>query len=128
MMRLSTMLKIDSTVDTQWRSRIAVRILEHWEHDAGSAQFFRSSTNFVYIFRKGGERYFLRFADSVERTGAAIEAEMALLGWVTASGMTVTTPITSKNGRCMETVETDLGTFHAVVFAKLQGSQVAKES
>jgi Ser/Thr protein kinase RdoA (MazF antagonist) len=127
MMKLSTMLKVDSTVDTQWQSRIAERILEHWEHDQGSAQFFRSSTNFVYVFRKGGERSFLRFADSAERTGAAIEAEMALLCWVASKGMTVTTPIASKNGRCVEKVETDLGTFHAVVFAELQGSQGAIE-
>src|SRR5260370_10184467 len=127
MMKLSTMLKVDSTVDTQWQSRIAERILEHWEHDPGSAQFFRSSTNFVYVFRKEGERSFLRFADSAERLGAAIEAEMALLSFLASKGMTVTTPIVSKNGRCVETVETDLGTFHAVVFAGLQGSHGALE-
>jgi len=127
MMKLSTMLKVDSTVDTQGQSRIAEQILEHWEHDQGSAQFFRSSTNFVYVFRNGGERSFLRFADSAERTGAEISAEMALLGFVASKGMTVTTPIASKNGRCVETVETDLGTFHAVVFAELQGSQGAIE-
>jgi len=127
MMKLSTMLKVDSTVDALWQSRIAEQILVRWEHDQGSAQFFRSSTNFVYVFRKYGERYFLRIADSAERTGAAIEAEMALLCWLANKGMTVTTPIASKNGRCVETVETDLGTFHAVVFAGLQGSQVAFE-
>lgn len=98
MMKLSTMLKVDSTVNTQWQSRIAEQILEHWEHDQGSAQFFRSSTNFVYVFRKGGERSFLRFADSAERTGAAIEAEMALLGFVASKGMTVTTPLRPKMG------------------------------
>ena len=99
-------------------------MLEHWEHDPGSAQFFRSSTNFVYIFRKGGERCFLRFADSTERTGAAIEAEMALLSFLASKGMTVATPVASKNDRCVETVEADLGTFHGVVFAELQGAQV----
>jgi Ser/Thr protein kinase RdoA (MazF antagonist) len=123
MMKLSTMLKVDSTVDTQGQSRIAERILEHWEHDPGSAWFFRSSTNFVYVFRKGGEPYFLRFAESAEREGAAIEAEMALLSFLDNQGMTVTTPIGSQNGRCMETVETDLGTFHAVVFAQLPGRE-----
>jgi Ser/Thr protein kinase RdoA (MazF antagonist) len=127
MMKLSTMLKVDSTVDAQWQSPIAEQILEHWEHDQRPARLFRSSTNFVYVFRKGGERYFLRFADSTERTGAAIDAEMALLGWLANKGMIVTTPIASKKGRCIETVETDLGTFHAVVFAGLQGSQVAFE-
>src|SRR5438270_8504635 len=127
MMKLSTMLKVDSTVDTQWHSPIAEQMLEPWEHDQESAQFFRSSTNFVYVFRKKGERSFLRFAESAERTGAAIEAEVALLSWVASKGMTVTTPIASKNGRCVETVETDLGPFHAVVFAELQGSQGALE-
>jgi hypothetical protein len=32
MMKLSTMLKVDSTVDKEWRSRIADRLLEQWEH------------------------------------------------------------------------------------------------
>jgi Ser/Thr protein kinase RdoA (MazF antagonist) len=127
MMKLSMMLKVDSTVDKEWQSRIAERILEHWEHDQGSAQFFRSSTNFVYVFRKGGEYYFLRFADSTERTGAAVEAEMALLSFLASKGTRVSTPIASKNGRCMETVEADLGTFHAVVFAQLQGREVEIE-
>jgi Ser/Thr protein kinase RdoA (MazF antagonist) len=124
MMKLSTMLKVDSTVDTQWRSRIAEQILEHWEHDQGSAQFFRASNNFVFIFRKGGEPYFLRFAESAERIGTEIEAEVALLSFLDNQGMIVTTPVASKNGRCMETVETDLGTFHAVVFTQLQGREV----
>ncbi len=127
MMKLSTMLKVDSTVDTRRQSRIAEHILTYWEHDQGSAQFFRSSTNFVYVFRKGGARCFLRFAASTERTEAAIAAEMALLGFLDSLGMTVTTPIASNNGRCMETVETDLGTFHAVVFAQLPGSQLEIE-
>lgn len=117
------MLRVDSAVDAQWHSHIADRILECWEHDPGSARFFRSSANFVYVFLNQGERYFLRFADSSERSRAALEAEMTLLSWLAASGMTVTTPILSRNGHSVETVETDLGTFHAVVFAKLQGAQ-----
>jgi Ser/Thr protein kinase RdoA (MazF antagonist) len=127
MMKLSTMLKVDSTVDTQSRSRIAEQILERWEHDQGSAQFFRSSANFVYIFRKGGEAYFLRFAESAQRTKAELEAEMALLNFLASQAATVATPVASKNGRCVETVETDLGTFHAVVFAQLQGREVEIE-
>jgi Ser/Thr protein kinase RdoA (MazF antagonist) len=127
MMKLSTILKVDSAVDAQGQSHIAERILAHWEHDPGSAQFFRSSTNFVYTFRKGGKRYFLRFADNAERTEAEISAEMELLCWIASKGMAVTTPIASWHGRYVETVETDLGTFYAVVFAALQGAQVDLE-
>jgi Ser/Thr protein kinase RdoA (MazF antagonist) len=78
----------------------------------------------VYVFRKGGERCFLRFAESAERTGAEILAEMALLSFLGSQGMRVSTPVASKDGRCVETVETDLGTFHAVVSAQLQGREV----
>lgn len=124
MMKLSTMLKIGRTVDADGHSPIAEHIMEHWEHDQGSVQRYRSSTNFVYIFRKGGERCFLRFADSTEKTRAAIEAEIDVLHWVAAQGMTVSTPMRSRNGQCVETVETDLGTFHAVVFVGLSGSHL----
>ncbi|HET9110060.1 MAG TPA: phosphotransferase [Ktedonobacterales bacterium] len=118
------MLAVDSAVDAQGRSRIAARILEQWEHDPESARFFRSSANFVYTFRKADERYFLRFADSAERSEAEISAELALLRWLAQQGLLVPTPIASKRGRWMETVETDLGTFHAVVFAALRGAQL----
>ena len=123
MMKLSIMLKVDSTIDEEGQSQIADHILEQWEYDQGSARFFRSSTNFVYTFCKDGEQCFLRFAASADRTRAAIEAEMALLSFLGSQGMRVSTPVASKNGRCVETVVTDLGIFHAVVFAQLQGRE-----
>lgn len=123
MMKLSAMLKVDSTIDAEGRSHIAERILEPWEHDPGSARFCRSSANFVYTFSKDGERSFLRFADSDERSEAEIAAELALLRWVADQGMRVATPVASNRGREMETVATDLGTFHAVVFPALQGAE-----
>ncbi len=131
MMKLSVMLKVDSAIDDEGRSRIADRILEPWEHEPGSARFFRSSANFVYTFskdgEKGGERCFLRFADSGERSAAEIAAEMALLRWLASQGMPVTAPVASRHGRDMETVATDAGTFHAVVFPALVGAQMEIE-
>lgn len=124
MMKLSTMLKVNSTIDAHWYSRIAEQILEPWEHDQSSARFFRASANFVYTFRTQGKDYVLRFTDSAERSAAAVEGEMVLLQWLTSKGLIVTPPIASKNGRSVEKVETDLGTFYGVVFPLLQGVQV----
>lgn len=131
MMKLSVMLKVDSAIDEEGRSPIAERILERWGHEPGSARFYRSSANFVYTFSRGGEqgggRCFLRFADSGERSAAEVAAELALLRWVASQDMRVAAPIASTHGREMETVATDLGTFHAVVFPALPGAQMEIE-
>ena len=124
MMKLSTMRTVDSTVDTHGGSPIAEQILTSWDHDQGSIRFFRSSANFVYRFRQGGKPCFLRFADTSERRRDTIEAEIGILQWVAQRGMTVTSPLPSRNGNFVETVMTHLGTFHAVVFAGLEGSQL----
>jgi Ser/Thr protein kinase RdoA (MazF antagonist) len=124
MMKLSKMRTVDSTVDTHGGSPIAEQILTPWDHEQGSVRFFRSSANFVYRFRQGGKPCFLRFAATSERTRDTIEAEIDILQWVAKRGMTVTSPLPSRNGNFVETVATDLGIFHAVVFAGLEGAQL----
>jgi Ser/Thr protein kinase RdoA (MazF antagonist) len=123
MMRLSTMWRVDGTVRADRGSPVAERVLEPWAHDAGSVQFFRSSANFLYTFRSEGAPFFLRFADATERSREAIEAEVALLGWLAAAGIAVTLPVASRRGNPVETVETDRGAFHAVVFPAVCGEQ-----
>ena len=124
MMKLSTIRTVDSTVDAYGSSPIAEQILKQWDYEQGSVRFFRSSANFVYRFLKEGKPCFLRFADTSERTRETIEAEIDILQWVAERGITVTSPLPSENGNFIETVVTDLGTFHAVVFAGLEGSQL----
>ncbi|HEX2347831.1 MAG TPA: phosphotransferase [Ktedonobacterales bacterium] len=111
MMKLSVMLRVDGVIDDEGRSRVAERMLEQWAHEPGSERFFRSSANFVYSFRRGDERCFLRFAERGERSAEEIEAELALLRWLARQGMRVAAPIASDRGRWVETVETDLGHF-----------------
>ncbi len=92
MMKLSAMLKVDCTVGANGWSPVAEQILKYWEHEQGSLRFFRSSANFVYVFRGDGRQRFLRFAESSERTRATIETEIDILHWVADRGMTVATP------------------------------------
>lgn len=124
MMKLSTLWKIDATVDAGGCTPTAEHILTHWSHEAGSLRFFRSSANFLYRFQQDGESFFLRFADNAERSRAMIEAEIALVNWLDGAGIDVATPIPSRNGHFVETIKTELGAFYAVVFAGLPGSQV----
>jgi Ser/Thr protein kinase RdoA (MazF antagonist) len=121
-MRLSTLCTVDRTVDAQGGSPIAAQIAARWEHDEGSVRFFRSSANFVYRFQRAGRPFYLRFADSSERTRDMVDAEVDILQSVASRGMTVTTPIPSSQRHLVETVRTELGTFHAVVFGGMDGA------
>jgi Ser/Thr protein kinase RdoA (MazF antagonist) len=124
MMRLSILCTVDRTVDAQWGSPIAAQIAGRWEHDEGSVRFFRSSANFVYRLQRGGRPFYLRFADSSERTRKMVVTEVDILQSVAARGMAVTTPVPSSHGHLVETVRTELGTFHAVVFGGMEGAQL----
>ena len=124
MMKLTTMWRIDQTIDEAGRSPVADEVLAPWDHDPGSLSFFRSSANFVYAFRHRGQARFLRFADERERTRPTIEAEIALLQRLIETGLNVNIPIPSRHDHFVETVTTARGTFHAVVFTALPGDHL----
>lgn len=123
MMRLTVMWNVDSTIDPDGRSPVAERIVERWRHDSGTVRFFRSSANFLYTVQIDGTPHFLRFADGQERRRQAIEADIDLLVGLRQTGIDVPLPVASSHGNLVETVETRWGTFHAVVFPALEGTQ-----
>jgi Ser/Thr protein kinase RdoA (MazF antagonist) len=123
MMRLSTMLRVDGATSAEGRNPVAEAALEHWRHDAGSLRFFRSSANFVHVFRVDGALRFLRLAEGSERRREAIEDELALLRVLAVRGLPVAIPCESDRGRSVEMLATPLGVFHACAFAALQGEQ-----
>lgn len=123
MMRLSTMKKVVATVDENWRSTLAEKILERWSYDPGSVYYFRSSANFVFVFSKQGKKYFLRFNDACERSLKAVEAEVEILQFLRDKSIRTSQPVPSLDQKYVETIETELGTFYAVVFEALHGEQ-----
>ena len=124
MMRLSTMLRVDRTIDDAGSSPVAARIVSAWPHDAGSLGFVRSSANFIYAFSHGGAEYVLRFADGAERGVGELAAEAALMNWLANRGVPTPRPLLSRRGRDVETVVTDLCTFHAMALPVLEGTVV----
>ncbi|MFS0557093.1 phosphotransferase enzyme family protein [Brevibacillus sp. 179-C9.3 HS] len=127
MMRLSTMQKVVATVDEEWKSPLAEQIMERWAHDEDSIYYYRSSANFVFIFEVDGQSHFLRFNDASERTAESIEAELQILQYLRDKSVHTAQPVLSVNNRYVETVETDIGTFHAVVFQGLSGEHAEME-
>lgn len=122
MMKLSTMKTIVDTVDEEWNSSFGEKIAGLWGYDEGTVKYFRSSANFIFIFRREGEDYYLRFNHSDERERDSIEEEIRLLNYL--NGVTpIVKPIKSINNKYIESVKTDLGEYYAVVFKGLKGKQ-----
>jgi Ser/Thr protein kinase RdoA (MazF antagonist) len=123
MMKLSSMKNVLLTVDGNWRSPLAETILEKWGYDPGSVYYYRSSANFLFIFKREGENYFLRFTDAKERSMAHLESEMQILESLRYEPVKVALPVASQDGNLIELAETSAGTFYAVVFEALPGNQ-----
>jgi Ser/Thr protein kinase RdoA (MazF antagonist) len=123
MMRLSTMLRVDGATSAVGRNPAAEAALERWRHDAGSLRFFRSSANFVHVFRVDGVVHFLRLAEESERRREEIEDELMLLRVLAERGLPVVVPLDSDRGHGVETLVTELGAFHACAFVALPGEQ-----
>jgi Ser/Thr protein kinase RdoA (MazF antagonist) len=127
MMKLSMMKKVVDTVNSEWRSLLAEEILERWGYDEGSVYYFRASANFLFIFKKNGATYFLRFNAISEKSLTALKAEIEILEYLRHQPLRVALPVQSLNQNFIETVENEWGTFYAVVFEALPGKQFETE-
>lgn len=127
MMKLITMQKVVKTVNDEWKSTLAEKILEMWGYDPGSVYFYRASSNFLFVFKKAGKNYFLRFSDAEEKAYEKIESEMKILEYLREQPITVALPVRSQYGNFIERVETKIGMYYAVVFNALPGKQLEIE-
>ncbi|MFD1737744.1 phosphotransferase enzyme family protein [Bacillus salitolerans] len=122
MLKLSMMNKIVKTVDENWRSAIAETILTRWGYDEGSVYYYRGSANFIFVFKRDGKRYFLRFNHSSERNFDEIHDELRIVNYLHEHGVKVALPEISRHNQLIESVDTDHGLFYSVVFEALEGN------
>ncbi len=128
MMKLSTMKKLVATVDQDWRSSFAEQLLEKWGFDEKEVYYFRGSANFIFMFKKENQWYFLRCNESTERTFIDYQTELQILQYLEKASISISLPVKSEDGNLIETVTTELGIFHCVVFEGLKGEQVELEA
>lgn len=121
MMKLSTMKLLVDSLDKDWKSPIAEKILENWEHNQGSIYYCRSSANFSFYFTNKGRKYFLRFNSNTERTSEEIQGEVELLNFLNVYSKNVVKPVLSKNNYYIEELVTEKDEYIAVVFEEAEG-------
>jgi Ser/Thr protein kinase RdoA (MazF antagonist) len=124
MMTLSLMTRFFATVGPDWRSPIADQIVARWLNSEADARRLRASANFVFTVRAAEQRYILRFNHESERQPSAIAAELEFIEHLAGRGVHAARPILSLAGNALESVATDLGVFHAVLFEALPGQHL----
>lgn len=127
MMKLTLMKRFFDTVDDEWRSPIAEEIAERWLEGEGTVRILRASANFMSVIRSGERRYFLRFNHSSERTPEYIKEELNYIRHLIGKGIKANRPIASRSGRLVESVSTEMGVFHAVLFEAMPGRHMEFE-
>src|SRR5688572_19598953 len=108
MMKLSTMLELINTLNTQGESSVVDQILAQWPHDLGTNKFLRASANFICTFQSANQNYILRFNHDRERSASFIAAELDYLQFLAGANIRVAKPIRSLAGNPVESVPTSL--------------------
>jgi Ser/Thr protein kinase RdoA (MazF antagonist) len=123
MMKLTLMKRFFDTVDEEWRSPIADEIAAMWLGREKTVRVLRASANFVARVDHAERKYFLRFNHSNERTTEFIKAELRYIRYLAGQGIRANKPVRSLSGRYVESVSTEMGVFHAVLFEASEGVQ-----
>ncbi len=127
MMKLALMTAFFESVDGNGCSPIAAEIAGRWFRSPTSVSCLRASANFVFEVQNADGRYILRFNSAGERQPEAIAAELRFTGRLAGRDLRVAEPVAARSGLLVETIPTELGTFHAVMFEALSGRQLELE-
>lgn len=100
---------------------VAQCLIQLWEHEEGTLQFWRASSNFVYIFEHNHDTYFLRFSYEQENNVDNIIAELDFMEFLRSHKFPCVSPIASKADKMIESVTTAEGSYYAVVFSAAKG-------
>ena len=122
MMKLALMKRFYDTVSDE-KSPIAELIAERWFEDSVKVRVVRASSNFITHVETPEKTYYLRFNHSTERTREFIEAELSFIQHLTSQGIHANKPIQSLFDRVVETISTEMGDLHGVLFKAIQGKQ-----
>ena len=127
-MKLNLMKTFFDTVNSDDQSPIADTIVDRWLTDEVVVRAGRASANFVFSVKTFKDQYFLRFNHASERNAETIDAELNYVRHLLGRGIRVSVPIPSTSGNYIESISTEMGEFHAVLFQALTGNEWEFES
>ncbi len=126
MLPLSEVLRVQSSVDDQWRSPVADAAAAAWGIPAGGALWWRSSAAHVFVVPQGVDErgvLYVRFIPAALLDRAAISVPTVLLSAMASAGSKVVAPVPSSSGSLVETVATPAGEYHVAVLSEAVGEE-----
>ncbi|HZT97767.1 MAG TPA: hypothetical protein VFB34_13110, partial [Chloroflexota bacterium] len=105
------------------RSQIANTLAAPWFGREAEVWCGRASSNIICQVMVEGSTYFLRCNHESERTAADYMAEMAFVEYLADRNVSVARPVRSRHDAIVESMETELGLFHAVVVEEAAGEE-----
>lgn len=97
----------------------------HWALALDQTELIRDGINHVFgTFSDDGEPVIIRISDGSVRERGELMGELLWLNHLIRHGCTVSTPIESRRGEWLETIELDIGEMHVSCFKRFAGQQV----
>ena len=106
------------------RSETPREALARWNGEVGSLEAIEESSNFVYRFVRGGQRFYLRIASEKHRKREQLMAEVEFVRYLGRHGCAVAMPLESVNGELIERLAAGGAQYHAAVFEEAAGQTV----
>jgi len=103
----------------------AKELINYWDHDAATLKIWRASSNFIYIFDFNEKPYYLRFIHEEDNSTDQIQAELDFMKYLLDKGYSTVAAVRSRHGNWIETISTEHGSYHGVVFEQAKGVHIS---
>jgi len=115
---------IPATDSASYHDALA-QCVDHWGLIPEKTELIRDGVNHVFGTENStGEPVIVRISDGAIRQRGELQGELIWLDHLIHHGCTVTTPILSRNGELLETIDLEQGTYHVCCFERFGGQQI----
>ncbi|MGZ9584258.1 phosphotransferase enzyme family protein [Paenibacillus marinisediminis] len=115
---------MEHSIKAIFNDEIAATAAARYGTSMEELQFVGGFQNFIYEYQHNNKSYILRFTPSAHRSSNLVQAELDWILYLASSGIAVSEPIRSLDGRLAEVIKAQGMYFTAASFEKAQGSKI----
>ena len=109
------------------KETFAHKMARFWNYEEKTLALINASSNFAFGMKENNIERILRISHQTERSLELVQAELDFILYLDSQKIPVAKPIPSNNGKTVEQLETEHGTFNGVVFEKIHVNYIGLE-